>query len=121
MRKLFLPFTAVMERRKIHPTSRFYFIFFALINSIIFCTLSDILLPFLGTLFFQNNVVMHICLFCKTDLINALFFSIFGILSGYALSRGDHEYSYKVAKKFTLDTFGLVVSRQFYIYFLNLI
>ena len=89
-----------------------FYIFFALINSIIFCTLSDILLPFLGTLFFQNNVVMHICLFCKTDLINALFFSIFGILSGYALSRGDHEYSYKVAKKVHIGHiwFGCIAS-----------
>lgn len=76
-----------------------FYVFFALINSIIFCTISDMLLPFLGTLFFQSNITIHICLFCKTDFINALLFSIFGILAGYSLHRGDQNYSYIVAKK----------------------
>jgi hypothetical protein len=85
---------------------------FSLINSIFFCTIADMILPACGSLLFNKNMHIHICLLCKHDFFNSLLFSLFGIFAGFCLERGDKEYSYTIAKKVHLGHvwFGCIAS-----------
>jgi hypothetical protein len=90
----------------------FFTIIFSLINSLLFCTLADIVLPALGGLLLNSGIQIHICFFHMSDIINAFVFSIFGIFSAYCLQNGEKQYSLKIAQKVHLGHvwFGCIAS-----------
>lgn len=98
--------------KSINKRSILFYIIFAFINSMVFCTISDMIFPAIGSLYFQNTITMHLCLFCKSDFLNATLFSCFGILAGFCLEKGDKEYSYQIAKKVHIGHiwFGCIAS-----------
>ncbi len=91
--------------------------FLALINSFLFCTLADMILPTFGTFFLDNNISIHLCLFHFDDMMNAIFFSLFGIFASYCLIHGNKKYASIVAKKVHLGHvwFGCIAS-LFYVF-----
>lgn len=59
----------------------------AIISSLFFCTLSDVILPYLAGLFLGVHMHFHICLI--SELHNVIPFYIIGLINGLAMSRHD--------------------------------
>jgi len=55
------------------------------ISTIVFCTLSDSVLPYIGGKLLGVNMYLHVCFF--TELSNVLPFLFVGLLNGYVMSR----------------------------------
>ena len=89
----------------------------AMINSFLFCTLADIVLPNLGALFLDNNIHIHLCFLHLEDMLNALSFSLFGVLAAYSLIHGNKKYADKIAQKVHLGHvwFGCIAA-LFYLF-----
>lgn len=89
----------------------------AMINSFIFCTLADIVLPTLGALFLDNTIEIHLCFLHWNDMFNALFFSLFGIFASYCLIKGNKKYAAVIAKNVHLGHvwFGCIAA-LFYLF-----
>ena len=62
-----------------------------IVASTIFCTLSDILLPYLAGNLLGVSMELHICF--KSELTNILPFLLVGVLNGLIISRGKEEHS----------------------------
>jgi hypothetical protein len=71
----------------------------AMINSFLFCTLADMILPTIGAFFLDNTIEIHFCFLHYDDMFNALFFATFGILAAYFLVKGNKKYAIIIAKK----------------------
>ena len=57
----------------------------AIISSLFFCTLSDVILPYLAGLFLGVKMHFHICLF--SELHNVIPFYVIGLINGLVMSR----------------------------------
>lgn len=65
-------------------TQRPYFsIIMSFFSSIVFCTLSDIILPYLGGVMLGFNVSLHLCI--RTELFNVVTFWAIGLVNALAL------------------------------------
>jgi hypothetical protein len=71
----------------------------AMINSFLFCTLADMVLPTIGALFLDNTIDMHFCFLHYDDMVNAILFSVFGVFAAYCLVRGNKKYATVIAQK----------------------
>jgi hypothetical protein len=67
----------------------------SLINSIFFCSISDIVIPSLGSFFIGGQIKLHLCIFNINDMINLLIFGLFGSLGAFALYKSKNESSMK--------------------------
>jgi hypothetical protein len=67
----------------------------SMFNSILFCSLSDIVIPSLGSFFIGTPIKMHLCIFNIDDTINLLIFGLFGSIGAYALHKSEKESSEK--------------------------
>lgn len=87
-------------------------IVFSFLNSLIFCTLADIILPALGSLLLDESIKIHMCFLHTHDIWNAVIFSLFGIFAAFCLQYGEREYGNKIAKKVHLGHvwFGCIAS-----------
>jgi hypothetical protein len=74
-------------------------IILAILNSFLFCTLADIILPTLGVYFLNSTISIHFCFLHYDDLFNALSFSLFGIFAAYCLLQGNKKYALVIARK----------------------
>jgi hypothetical protein len=86
--------TAFVSQRKI-----IFGALLAIINSFIFCTLADMVLPTIGAFFLDNAIEMHFCFLHYNDMFNALFFAVFGVVAAYCLVSGNKKYAMVIAKK----------------------
>lgn len=73
--------------------------FFTFSNSFLFCTLADIILPSLGGMLLGYPVSVHLCFFHLQDFINVIFFSFFGIIAAYCLTKGNKDFALVIAQK----------------------
>lgn len=89
----------------------------SILNSFIFCTLADIILPTIGGFFLDNNIDFHFCFLHLDDIINALLFAIFGLLAAYCLINGNKQYAEAIARKVHLGHvwFGCIAA-LFYLF-----
>jgi hypothetical protein len=71
----------------------------SLINSMLFCSLSDIVLPSFVSKILGKSINMHICLFNSQDLFNILVFGFLGIICGVCMSFGEKRQSSSLCKK----------------------
>lgn len=62
---------------------------FSFLTSILFCTLSDIIMPTVIGMFMGYNIDMHLCLLDLNDLMNVFIFSIAGIICGICILKND--------------------------------
>jgi len=62
-----------------------------LVSSTIFCTLSDVLLPYFAGNLLGVSMDLHICF--KSELANILPFLLVGIINGLIISRGKEQHS----------------------------
>jgi hypothetical protein len=60
-------------------------IIMSLFSSIVFCTLSDIIMPYLGGMLLGFNVSFHLCI--GTELMNVLTFWAIGLVNGLVMMR----------------------------------
>lgn len=61
----------------------------SMISSIVFCTLSDIILPYISALILGMSIHLHICL--KSELHNVIPFLLIGVFNGLVLSKHSSE------------------------------
>lgn len=87
----FASLTMTIWMYKVPSNKKILFWILGVINTIIFCTLSDIILPALGEFFLNNKINLHICFFNTHDLKMLLCFLLFGSFAGYALSKGNKK------------------------------
>lgn len=65
-------------------TGRPYFsLIISFFSAMIFCTLSDIILPWLGGMLLGFNIRLHLCI--HTELMNVLFFWAIGLINAFGL------------------------------------
>ena len=71
-------------------------ILLGIFSPIIFCTLSDSVLPYIGGLMLGVNMKFHICF--HKELMNVIPFLVIGILNGFLLSRheGERQWLYAI-------------------------
>ncbi|MGE0009181.1 MAG: hypothetical protein AB7F19_01455 [Candidatus Babeliales bacterium] len=63
----------------------YFAIFMSLFSSIVFCTLSDILMPYAGGVLLGFNVTLHLCI--RTEIFNVLTFWAIGLVNGLVMIR----------------------------------
>lgn len=78
--------------------NKFIISFFSVINSIIFCTLSDIIFPTIAARFLNISIPIHICFFHYEDFFNLSLFAFLGIIGGISLLYGNKKQSNAIAK-----------------------
>ena len=66
-------------------------ILLGVVSSVIFCTLSDILLPYAAGEFLGVDMELHICF--RSEMANILPFLVVGVLNGLIISRGKEEHA----------------------------
>lgn len=83
-------------------------------SSIVFCTLSDIVLPYAAGLFLGVNMELHICF--SSELNNILPFLFAGVINGLIISRGREEHvdAHSISLHF-LHTFISAMAAIFYV------
>jgi len=82
---LFASATSCYMLLKTTISAYFFSAIVALIVPVIFCTLSDIILPSLGGYLLGHSIEYHFCFLNKTDFINLLIFVVFGVFLGLAV------------------------------------
>ncbi len=68
-----------------------------IVSPMVFCTLSDSILPYIGGKLLGVNMHFHLCF--VTELQNVIPFLFVGIVNGFVMSRhnGDHQWLYAVS------------------------
>jgi len=66
-------------------------IFIGIVSSVIFCTMSDILLPYAAGKLLGVDMELHICFY--SELINIIPFLIVGVINGVIIPRGKEEHA----------------------------
>jgi hypothetical protein len=74
-----------------YSTNMIVGVFMGIVSSIVFCTLSDILLPYAAGVFLGVDMELHICF--SSEMANILPFLIAGVLNGVIITRGKQEHA----------------------------
>lgn len=84
-----------------------------IVSSVVFCTLSDILLPYAAGTLLGVSMELHICF--SSELANILPFLFIGVINGLIISRGKEEHadSHSVSLHF-FHTFISAMAAVFY-------
>lgn len=89
-------------------------------SSMIFCTISDIVMPSIGSFFLANKISIHLCFLSLNDSINVSIFALLGIICAYSLLKGEYN---KIAETVKLSHRGHIffgcMAGLFYILFNN--
>lgn len=70
----------------------------SMISAMLFCTISDIILPSITSPIFGEKIGIHICFFDFTDAMNILIFSFLGILGALCINFGDRKQNITTSK-----------------------
>ena len=70
----------------------------SVINSILFCTLSDIIFPTIATKFLDISIPIHFCFLHTDDLFNLGLFALLGVIGGISLLYGNKKQSISIAR-----------------------
>ncbi len=72
--------------------------FLSLISSVLFCTLSDIVMPTVSGKVIGFDIGIHLCLFDCTDLLNVIIFGCAGVITGLCLYNGEKERNSSIVR-----------------------
>jgi hypothetical protein len=89
-------------------------LFIGIVSPILFCTLSDSILPYLGGRALGVSMTFHLCFF--SELANVIPFLLVGVLNGFLMSRHDnsHQRTYSIFSHF-IHIFVSSLASTFYL------